>query len=256
MTPESTVSSDAAPSNFFSRLIGVYFSPGETFQDIGRAPNILAPLLVMMLVGGLMGFLMINRIGIQTFFSRQLDEAVAAGRRTQEQANAQLEQMTSGPVATFTKASFPIFGALQGVVMALIVAGIFKLISMVMGTENTFKSVLSVTLYTFLAIALITSVIFVIVLYLKSPDEIDPQNAIGTNLASMLTLLVGKDGLPKFIMALARWIDIFAIWMIALLSIGYAAISRKLKTSTVAIVLGGLYGAIALIAAVIATIRG
>jgi hypothetical protein len=69
-------------------------------------------------------------------------------------------------------------------------------------------------------------------------------------------MLVGKDGLPKFIMALARWIDLFAIWMISLLAIGYAAVTRKLKTSTAAFAIGGLYAAAALIAAIIAAVRG
>ena len=31
----------AKPQNFFSRLIGVIFSPGETFAEIGRAPRVL-----------------------------------------------------------------------------------------------------------------------------------------------------------------------------------------------------------------------
>ena len=90
-----------------------------------------------------------------------------------------------------------------------------------MGIENGFKKLFSVSLYTFLAVGIISSILFIVVLFLKSPDEIDIQNMVGSNLAALLTMLFGKDGLPKFVMKLARWVDIFALWMVALLSIGY-----------------------------------
>lgn len=263
MTPESKIASqptpaapEAAPHGFFSRLIGVYFSPGETFQEIGRAPRVLVPLLALMVMGALVGFLMINRIGIQTFFSKQYEQAVQSGQMTQEQANQALERVTSGPAATFVKASFPIFGAINWAVIALILAGAFKLVSMLVGADNEFKPLFSVTLYALLAVFLISSVLVVILLYLKNPEEIDINNLVASNLNALLAWAVGKDGLPKFVMALARWIDLFAIWAIALLAIGYAAVSRRLKTSTAAIALGCIYGVVALIGAAWSALRG
>jgi hypothetical protein len=246
----------AAPQNFFSRLIGVYFSPGETFQEIGRAPRVLVPLLIMMVIGALVGYLMIERIGVQNFFKKQYEQAVMAGQMTQEQADQALERVSSGAIAAVTKYSFPIGGAVQGVIAALFVAGLFKLFSMLMGAENDFKPVLSVTLYAMLAVSLISSTLFIILLFLKSPEEIDIQNLVGSNLRALLSLVVGENGLPKFIMALARWVDLFAIWIITLLAIGYAAVSRRLKTSTAAWMLGSIYAVIALIGATITSLRG
>jgi hypothetical protein len=240
---------EVAPQNFFSRLIGVLFSPGETFKEIGRAPRLLLPIIAMMLIGSVVSYLLIERIGIQNFFKAQFDQAVTSGRMSPEDASKQLSQITTGTAATITKASFPVIGALQGLIMSLIVAGLFKLISLMMGTDNEFKPLLSVTVYAFLAVSLISSVLLVIVLFLKSPEEIDINNLIGSNLNALLTLLVGKDGLPKFIMAFARWIDIFAIWIISLLAIGYAAVSKRLKVSTAAISLGTVYVLIALLGA-------
>jgi hypothetical protein len=96
----------------------------------------------------------------------------------------------------------------------------------------------------------------VIVLYLKPPEEIDINNLLGSNLAALLTVAVGKDGLPKFVMALARWVDVFGIWMLALLAIGYAAVTRNVKSSGFGIALGGIYLVLALIAASWATLTG
>jgi hypothetical protein len=229
---------EPAPQNFISRLVGVWFSPGATFAEIGRAPRMLAPILALMIIGSVTGYLMINRIGVRGFFRPGFEQAVANGRMPQEQADQQLETMSNGPAAMVIKWMFPIIGLVQSLVLALILVG-----------ENGFKPLFSVSLYTLLGTGLVSSVILLIVLYLKPPEEIDINNMLGSNLAALLTVAVGKDGLPKFIMALARWVDIFGIWMLTLLAIGYGVVTKRVKSSAFGIALGAIYIVIALIAA-------
>jgi hypothetical protein len=248
-TPES------APQNIFNRLIGVWLAPGETFAEIGRAPRVLVPLLVLILMGAFGSYLMVERIGLRTFFSPGFEQAVANGRMSQEQMDKQLEAMTTGRTSTIIKAVFTLFGLIY-LPIALILVGVCKLITMLAAGENKFKPIFSVTIYTFLAIGVITTLLMVIVLFLKSPEELDPNNLIGSNLAALLALFLDRDSLPKFIMGLARWVDVFAIWIITLLSIGYAAVSRGVKTSTMAMGLGGFYILIALLMAALSSLRG
>jgi len=247
---------EPAPQNFFSRLIGVWFSPGETFAEIGRAPRMLAPMLALMVIGSVAGYLMIERIGLRNFFRPQLEQAVARGRISQEDADRRLEVMATGPAAAVTKWSFPVVGLIQYPIMALILVGLAKLITMLMGGDNGFKPLFSVSLYALLGMGVVSSVLFVVVLYLKSPEEIDINNLVGSNLAALLSMALSKDGLPKFVMALARWVDVFGIWLITLLAIGYAAVTRQIKTSTFGIALGGIYLVVALIAASWAALTG
>ena len=46
---------EQAPLNFFSRITGVWFSPGETFSEIGNAKGafgtILTPILALIIIG-------------------------------------------------------------------------------------------------------------------------------------------------------------------------------------------------------------
>jgi Yip1 domain len=253
MTPESIVETPAS-GNFFSRLIGVYFSPGETFKDIGRAPKIAVPLIILALLTGAVGWIMAERIGATKIATQGIEKAIADGRMTQEQAAPQLEAMKKNE--GYIKASIPIFAILGTLVIVLAFAGILKLGSMVVGTENTYGQLLGVTTYANLAVGIISSLVFVILLFLKSPDEIDIQNPVDSNLGSVLAMAIGKDGLPKFLMALASWIDVFSIWKIVLLSIGFSAVSRKLTIGTAASVIIGLYVVAALIAAIWASAFG
>lgn len=258
MTPESNMSeSTPAPQpGFLGRLTGVWFSPTETFTQLGKRPDIIIPLICLLVIGAIVGYVMIDRIGVANFFSQGMRQAVDSGRMTQEQMDAQMAAMTSGRAPTIIKGGFILSGAISNVIFAVVSAAVLRLISMVMGYENTFRKLLSICLYTFLAVGIISSLLFVVILFLKSPEDIDIQNLVGSNLAALLTSMLGKDGLPKFIMNLARWIDVFALWIVALLSIGYAAVTPKLKVNTAAWVIGGLYVVVALCGAVIATIRG
>jgi hypothetical protein len=100
----------------------------------------------------------------------------------------------------------------------------------------------------------VQSILLVAVMSFKSPADLtgtDIRTILASNLGALLSNLLGDDALPKFLMRLLGWVDIFAIWIIALLSIGYSAVSRKLKTSTAATWLGSLYGIIALIGAAV-----
>jgi hypothetical protein len=248
------VEPEPAPQSFFARLTGVWFSPGETFAEIGRAPRVLVPILVLMIMGSVTAYLIVDRIGVINVFRPGIEQSVASGRMSPEQGEQQLQAMSNGPMATVIKVMFPVIGLVQSLIMALILVGLAKLITMLMGGDNSFKPLFSVSLFTLLGTGIVSTIILITVLYLKPPEEIDINNMLGSNLAALLTVAVGKDGLPKFIMSLARWVDVFAIWMITLLAIGYGAVTKRMKPSGFGIALSGIYLVFALIGAAWATL--
>jgi hypothetical protein len=233
MTPESNYASpaassvpEAAPKSFLSRLAGVYFSPGETFAEIGRKPDFLAPIIALVLVGLLVGVVMVSRVDFMQPAVERIERGVASGEVTQEQADRQLSMMRSPGMAMFIKVTTILPVAVSLLVSALIAAGLFKLLSTLFGKENRFGALFSVTLYAFLGVAIVQSLLFAVVLFVKSPDEIDVQNlqnVVGSNLGALLAMAAGPNALPKFLMALASWVDVFSIWRIVLLAIGSAA---------------------------------
>ncbi len=218
-----------APQNFFSRLIGVYFSPGETFREIGRAPGVVLPIIVMVLLTVVVVVAVSQRISFEKVGIQRIDDAVAEGKITQEQADQQKDGMKK--IAPFLKIFIPIFAAIFSVVLALAIAGVAKLVSSMMGIENTFMPLFAMTLYAILAVSIVSSVVAIILIYIKPVEEIDPNNPVGSNLAALLPL-IGVTGLPKFVNALLTYVDVFYIWKVVLIAIGWAAVSRKMKTST------------------------
>jgi hypothetical protein len=243
---------EPAPLTFFNRITGVWFSPGETFAEIGRVKGafgtFLAPILALIVLGATFGAVGTYRIGhenLKRAAERQIQQMVDRGWIPQERAAEMLAQQTvSLPAAATWQA---ITWALIYVIFALIIAGIFKLISAVMGWENRFKYLLSVTLYTSLAVGIVSYLIGFILLFIKSPDEIRLETLIGSNLGAVLTAVMEEGALSGFVKGLAMSVDVFAIWKIILLSIGFAAISRKLKPGTVGAILVVLYALVSLV---------
>jgi Yip1-like protein len=242
---------EPAPLSFFSRITGIWFSPSETFAEIGRVKGafgtILAPILALVIIGAAFGAVGVNRIGqenLKKAAERQIQQMVDRGWIPQDRAAEMLaQQNVSLPVAATWQA---ITWGLIYVIFALIIAGIFKLISAVVGWENRFKYLLSVTLYMSLAVGIVFYLIGFILLFIKSPDEIRLETLIGSNLASVLSAVLEEGALSGFVKGLAMSVDVFAIWKIILLSIGFAAVSRKLKPGTVGAILGVLYALVSL----------
>ena len=79
--------------------------------------------------------------------------------------------------------------------------------------------------------SLVSAPIFVLIVLLKPKGTIDIENPIATNLAAFF-----PDGTSKVLLTLGKQIDVFTIWILLLLAIGFAAVNpRKLK-------FGGAFG--------------
>ena len=258
MNPEMSyeakpASAEAAPRNFFSRLIGVYFSPGETFAEMAGAPRALMPIIVFALFSLISVTAITSRMPMDKINEDRIQRQIASGRINEEQAEQRREAMKR--FEPFMKFVIPIGSLIGAIAMVFAFAGLAKLVSMMMGIENKYMPLVSVTTYTLLALSIVSTAIFAILLFIKPIDEFDWDNPIGSNLAALLTVL-GVEGLPKFLKVLLSFVDVFFIWKVALIAIGCAAVSRKLKTSSAMVYAGLVASVIALIFAAFGAVFG
>ena len=233
------VGPEPAPQNFISRMIGVWFSPGEAFAEISRAPRILIPTLLLFVLAGASNYLVIDRFGYENIVRKQMESMVNAGWISQDKADEVIQQELTPSKVSAGKIQSGVVAAVWIVVLLTIMAGLFKAFTLLMGKGNRFKQVYSVTAYAFLATTLISTVVTLISIYLKDPADLDIYNPVASNLGAILPMMV--EGLPKFILGLASFVDVFGIWNLTLLAIGYAAITHKMKTGTAGVFLVILY---------------
>jgi len=251
---EEAVEEKVEAKSFFARLGGVYFSPREAFTEIGHAPRLVIPIIALVLISVFSGWYLAQKIDTRAAMRTQMEQAVKQGRITEEQMDQQ--------IALVAAVAGPLIAVVSGVstlALCLIVAGYGKLFSIIGGSENGFKSLLAVSVYAMLAISVVTAVLLIIILQIKGRGYMgaaDLSSVIASNLGSWIESVAGADVLPKFIMGLAKAVDIFNIWIISLLSIGFSAVSKKLKTSTAAVWLGGAYVIFSIINAAVRSVTG
>jgi len=86
------------------------------------------------------------------------------------------------------------------------------------------------------------SLLFILILYLKAPGTVDLDNPIATNVGAFL-----PESTPKALMSLGKSIDIFTVWTLLLISLGFSAVNPKKlkgKSLSIAISVWAIYVAI------------
>ena len=103
-------------------------------------------------------------------------------------------------------------------VVALVMWGAYNLFA---GANTNFSTSFGITAHAALP-GLISSILFILTLYLRPYGSVDLENPIATNLAVAL-----PEDSAKWLLALCKSIDIFSIWTLILLAIGFAATNPK-----------------------------
>jgi hypothetical protein len=106
----------------------------------------------------------------------------------------------------------------------LIVAGVLTgLFNGLLGTELKFAQTFAVTAYALLVRAL-WNALMILLVYLKPPEDFNIQVSPFSPAAYMNRLET-----PKWLMSLAGSLDLFTIWSIILLAIGFSVAAKKLS---------------------------
>ena len=107
--------------------------------------------------------------------------------------------------------------------VSLLMWGAYSLMG---GISTNFNTSFSITAHVFLT-SLVSSPLFILTLFLKPYGTIDLENPLATNLAAFL-----PDESAKWLVALCKSVDIFVVWILILIAIGFAAVNpKKLKGS-------------------------
>jgi Yip1 domain len=230
MVTTPAIASDApeasGPINHFARIIGVFFSPKETFADISKRPSWILPVVLMTVLGAAVAFVMNQKVDWRDVASKRIEESPRAANLSPEQKEQQL--------AMSAKISPPIayaFGIAWPILQAVIVAGVLLLAyNLIGGAGARFGSSLGITAHAYFP-WILYSLLFILILYLKAPGTVDLDNPIATNVGAFL-----PESTPKAMMSLAKSIDLFSIWTLLLISIGFTAINpKKLKGKSLSI---------------------
>lgn len=219
-TPAPAVEVQAAISPF-GRIIGMFFSPKGTFEDIVRKPTWILPMILTVLLATI-GVVALNQhFDWRSYMVQQMEKSPRAANLTAEQKEKQAEMGAKySPIFAYA------FGipvpAISLLIIALVLMGAYNLMA---GAGANFQTSLSIVTHAFVPATVVGTILFITVLYLKPIGTFDLDNPVATNLAVLL-----PEDSAKWLVGLCKNIDLLEFWKLILLAIGFAAVNpRKLK---------------------------
>ncbi len=221
----TAIAPEPASIGTFGRVTGALFSPKQTFADIARRPGWIAPIVLLSLLSVTLTAVFSQRVGWRSFLERQFANNKRMEQMTPEQREQALDQALK-----FAPISGYVFGVVGTLIVALILAGILLGVFNVLASAGTnFKTSLGIVSHAWMPLA-VSLVIGIIVLFLKSPETVDLEHLVASNLGAAVS-----DESPKWLMTLASSVDLFTFWTIALMAIGFSAANpKKIKVGSAA----------------------
>jgi hypothetical protein len=204
-----------------SRMIGVFFSPKPTFADIVRRPSWVAPLIVLFVIWFGLNVALVQKADWVEVSKEQITKNKFASRAVDnlpdDKKGAVYEQAAGR--AKITRYVRAVIGwPMLLLFAALIYWGLYRLIG---GARTNFATAFSIAAFAHLPMGL-RELLAIPVTLLKDPAAIDPENFLASNPAAFL----GSDA-PIWQTALLAPFDVFGIWAVILIALGFSAADPK-----------------------------
>ena len=240
LSPPSGIA-QPAPKGLAARIVGVIFSPGETYQSIAAHPRVLGVLALttILMAAAVFAFLSTD-VGMNASLDQQMQVMESLRIDLPDEVYDQIE-------ARAPRARYYAGGSLlvMSPLICALVAGIMLLIfNVVMGSDATFKQAYAIVAHS--QVLLVLQQVFILPL-----NYARETMASATTLAVFVPMLNERTFLARFL----GWIDLFRIWWLVSLAIG-AAMLYKRKSGPIAWTLIGLYALFALVVAAALTAYG
>lgn len=191
------------------RITGVlYNDPRGTFTDIGRHSGWLPPLAIICTVSILSTAAILPR----------LQEYIKHALELQAQAAPEMANAAASGIAIKAAIGGTLVGSLLSpIIMCLLLAGLLKLCNIFAGEPTPYRQFFAVTVYSYFPI-LIAGIIASIMIFISPAEHMEE---VSTSL-----YLLFPPGSKGFAANLARQIDPFYLWSLALMALGSSVISR------------------------------
>ncbi len=223
---------DTESKSFWERLIGVFVSPAEAMADVACRPDFWPPLILAVVLAIALSEVMLAKIGAERIIRSSIEQSSRAQSMTPEQIQQAVEQ----------GAKFAHIGTIvapAGVALSLLmIAGVGLLIAnSIFGAQLNFKVAFSVTCYANL-IGLLGAVLGLVMIFSADSDTFNYRNFIPSNVGFFLD----PRQTSKPLYSLATSVDLFTLWTMAVLAIGFSeATAHKVKVTSMFLALFGVW---------------
>jgi hypothetical protein len=230
-TPPHAGEADGPTMSTAETLTGIFFEPGRTFEALRARPRFLIAGLILIALALVVTILVMQKVDFAEFITKQITSGPRADQMTPE-AKAAAIGFWTGPIGKVVVYVIPIVAT---VIMFAAGAGIYLLAAMLMGGKMSYKQALAVWVYSNFPPGILTAILSVVILFMKSAEDIDLNKSGGGLVVTSLAALVNPTS-PALRGALS-WFDLFTFYGMYLAALGLRKVGKLSSGSAWTIVI-------------------
>jgi hypothetical protein len=213
-------------------LTSIFMEPGRVFESFRERPRFIVAALITLAAVIAYQMLFMQRIGYENIVRARIEASPRAADMDPAQKE-QVIQMQSRPVF---KLLGPVIAVVGFFVVLAVGAGLYLLGSMMLAKAMGYWQALSVWAYASYPPTIIMMLLSIVVLFIKSPEDIDVMKAQGGLVRANLGFLVDGTANPVLATAVGA-LDLFAFYGLFLAALGLRKAGRLSSESAWMIVL-------------------
>ncbi|MDQ3321675.1 MAG: YIP1 family protein [Acidobacteriota bacterium] len=231
--PEEIKKTDEAPKMSEASTLGnIFFSPGETFEDLRRKPRFLLASLIIVIAASLFQIAFIEKLGSERIARERIESSPMTRQMSAEDKQKSIEQQSQPAVKYLTYAAIQL-----ALLISIFVGGlIYWLGASAMGGTMTFMRGVSVWAYSSFPPMIVSMLANILVLFLKSADDIDIAASQSGLVQANPSFFIDTKTMPVLGAVLGTF-DLFFIWGWILAAIGLSVVGKISKGAAWAVVL-------------------
>lgn len=216
--PQPVIDDAEGPMSPIQKLTGIFFEPSRVFRNLRIYPRWLAAYLVIVVLSALYTFAFTQRVTPERIVNHTMDKLAEIGPPLGpppdriESMRAQQIEDAKNPVQRAGAVAKTFVGAFA---FTAFLAAIYMLACIAFGGRINFWQAFSILMYATVPIVVIQKVLSLVLLYIKSPDDLHPILGQETLVQDNLGLLVTPANHPV-IFVLASTIGLlsfYALWL-------------------------------------------
>jgi hypothetical protein len=203
-------------------LGNIFFEPGRTFKDLRIVPRFILGAVLTILMVSIYNFVFIQKVGYENLVASRIDNNSSASQISSTEKAAAVKQQATPMIKNIEIGATPVV-----LIVYLLLGGLLYWAGiMAFGGTARFTHGLSVWVYSGLPQTILVILGNLLVLFLKSPDEVNPAMAqtyglIPTNPG----FFIEAKEMPVLKVLLSS-LDLFAIWGWILAAIGLRIVGK------------------------------
>jgi hypothetical protein len=230
--PRTPAGADSPPPmSEAEKITSVFYEPARVFQELRVRPYWGTAFLIIALSAAVYQIAFTQRIGAETIALAAIDKTIEGGFIPAERAAQIREQTAETARAPFSKVGGAINAVVGIFVLMAIFAGLYMLGVLVSGARIKFWQAFCVAVFAALPVIVLQNLISLLLLYIKSPDDIDPIRGQRGLARADLGVLFNPAHNP-YLFVLGSSLGLFTLYGIWLTATGLRNAGEKVTSGT------------------------